>query len=44
LKKITGSLVSEVLEDSPAEKAGLKTGDIILKVNNKEITILLNCN
>ncbi|MEA3500690.1 MAG: Do family serine endopeptidase [Candidatus Marinimicrobia bacterium] len=38
LKKITGSLVSEVLEDSPAEKAGLKTGDIILKVNNKEIT------
>lgn len=38
LKNISGSLVSEVLEDSPAEKAGLKTGDIILKVNNKEIS------
>ena len=37
LNKITGTLISNVMEDSPAEKAGLKVGDIILKVNDDEI-------
>ncbi len=32
-----GALVSEVTPDSPAEKAGLKSGDIITKVNGTEI-------
>jgi len=32
-----GVLVSEVVEDSPAEKAGLKEGDIITKVDAKKI-------
>ena len=32
-----GVLVSEVVDDSPAKKAGLKAGDIITKVNDKEI-------
>jgi serine protease Do len=32
-----GALVSEVTQDSPAEKAGLKAGDVITKVNGTEI-------
>jgi len=34
--KGTGVLVSEVYEDSPAEKAGLKAGDVIVKVDGNE--------
>lgn len=37
LKKPEGALVTEVFDNSPAQKAGLKRGDIILKVNNKDI-------
>ncbi len=32
-----GALLNEVTEDSPAEKAGLKPGDVITKVNGTEI-------
>ena len=31
-------VIGKVLPNSPAEKAGLKTGDVILKINGKEIT------
>lgn len=33
-----GALVSQVNEDSPAEKAGLKAGDIITQINDTKIT------
>jgi len=32
-----GVLVTEVVKSSPAEKAGIKAGDIIQKVNDKEV-------
>jgi len=32
-----GVLVSDVLKASPAEKAGLEAGDIILKINGREV-------
>ena len=32
-----GAIVSSVQEDSPAEKAGLKEGDVILKFNGKTV-------
>ncbi len=32
-----GALLSEVTQDSPAENAGLKAGDIITKINSTEI-------
>lgn len=32
-----GMLVSRVFEDSPAEKADIKTGDILLEVNGKKL-------
>ena len=32
-----GVLITEVAEDSPAEKAGLKAGDVIVGIDNKEI-------
>lgn len=38
VKDKTGVLVTEVVEGSPAEKAGLKAGDIITKVNAQSIS------
>ena len=45
LAKPQGALLTRVSPDSPAQKAGLKTGDIILKYNNvtiQEASDLLN--
>ncbi len=36
LKKAKGVLVSDVTKDSPAEKAGLKRGDVISRFNGKD--------
>lgn len=38
LDKPAGALVSSVEKGSPAEKAGIEVGDVILKFNGKEIT------
>lgn len=32
-----GALINEVMEDSPAEKAGLKAGDVIVKMDGKPV-------
>ncbi len=37
LKKPHGALISEVEKDSPAEKAGLEPGDVIVGLNDKPI-------
>ncbi len=37
LKKTEGVLISEVAENSPAKKAGLKSGDIILEMNGHKV-------
>lgn len=37
MRKPHGALVAKVIEDSPAEKAGLQIGDIIIEFNGHEI-------
>ena len=38
LKNRTGAIVSDIVEDSPAEKAGLEEGDVIFEFEDKSIT------
>jgi serine protease Do len=38
LERPIGALVGEVSPDSPAEKAGIKSGDVIIAFNGKEIS------
>jgi serine protease Do len=38
LKETTGALVGDVTAKSPAEKAGLESGDLILEFNGKKVT------
>ena len=37
LEQQSGAIINQVLENSPAEKAGLEAGDIVLSVNGKKI-------
>ncbi|NWF75442.1 MAG: DegQ family serine endoprotease [Nitrospirae bacterium] len=37
LKSTKGALVSDVMKDSPAAKAGIKRGDIIVEFNGKDV-------
>lgn len=37
MERPTGALVANVVDDSPADKAGIKTGDIILKFDDKVV-------
>ena len=37
LKSKNGALIAEALEGEPAERAGLKTGDIVTEINGKKI-------
>ncbi len=37
LKDEKGALISNVMPDQPADKAGMKAGDVIIKVGDKEI-------
>ncbi len=37
LSKAQGSLIAGVLRDSPADVAGLKAGDVLLAINDKEV-------
>jgi serine protease Do len=38
LERPIGALVGQVVPDSPAEKAGLKPGDVIISYNGKEVS------
>lgn len=42
LKKASGALVTEVSKGSPADKAGVKTGDVITSFDGKEIKEMRN--
>src|SRR5215204_685467 len=38
LREVRGVAVEKVLEGSPAEKAGIQNGDVIIRFENEEIT------
>ncbi len=38
LKPNEGAVINQIIPGSPAEKAGIQTGDIILRLNSKNIT------
>ena len=38
LREVRGVAIEKVIEGSPAEKAGLQNGDVIVRLNNEEIT------
>jgi len=38
LSKVTGVVITDIIPGSPAEDMGLKTGDIILEANRKEVS------
>jgi serine protease DegQ len=38
LKVARGSLIAGILRNSPADRAGLKPGDILLEINGREVT------
>jgi serine protease Do len=40
LTKTEGALVAEVAKDSPAEKAGLQRGDVIIRFDDKKVTVM----
>ena len=42
LKKATGALVMEITKDSPADKAGIKIGDVITHFDGKEVKAMRN--
>nr|WP_253309728.1 PDZ domain-containing protein [Rickettsia endosymbiont of Ceutorhynchus assimilis] len=37
LKDTKGALVASIVKDSPAEKGGIKVGDILLEFDDKKI-------
>jgi Do/DeqQ family serine protease len=37
LKKLQGVIVTDVVKGSPAEKAGIKSGDLILEIDGREV-------
>ena len=38
IKETQGAVISKVVKDSPAEKAGLRAGDVVISVNGKPVT------
>jgi len=37
LPKVYGAMVQDVIKDSPAEKAGLQPGDVIINIEGHDI-------
>jgi S1-C subfamily serine protease len=42
LNQVRGVGVTRIVKDSPAEKAGLKQGDVILRIDGENVTSVRN--
>jgi len=38
MKQLSGAVISQIVNDSPAERAGLRAGDVIIKMNKRRVS------
>jgi serine protease Do len=43
LPKVYGAMVQDIIKNSPADKAGIEQGDVIIEIDGEESILQMNC-